>query len=114
MNYSPTLVGREKNILLRPAPVSPELVEMQNHERPVSTGTLPPFRSILFPSAANLKPFFSMSFVRVHHILERATPNELWRDWAKIRAANDYLNVRNFVTGLHARHNSVKHFGSAC
>ena len=31
-------------------------VEIQNHERPVSTGTLPPFRSILFPSAADRVP----------------------------------------------------------
>ena len=55
MNYSPTLVGREKDILLsRSAPVSPEfVVEIQNHERPVSTGTIPPFRSILFPSATD-------------------------------------------------------------
>ncbi len=58
MNYSPALVGREKDILLsRSAPVSPELVvEIQNHERPVSTETIPAFRSIFFPSTADRVP----------------------------------------------------------
>ena len=55
MNNSFALVGIERDIGLRsPARVSPGLVvEIQNHERPVSTGTIPPFRSILFPSATD-------------------------------------------------------------
>ena len=58
MNHSLALVGMKRTSGLRsPAPVSPELVvEIKNHERPVSTGTILPSAASYFRSAADRVP----------------------------------------------------------